>query len=222
MDCDVCSTAFHSKRDLRNHLAKTDHRRMRFSCVWCIGKHPREFKSDGDLRRLIRGQRPHELDEHLNEFPKLFSENTFFFSTNPKVHLLTTPVPNPSATEAIETRRQVTKWATGRVPGINQWLRGWNSLSSSSSTTSSTTPLAHVNSHLALKSVNMDNTGSTTICATESTYIKATISLSTLTDARVISRLVQRMNALPKDVFIPTGHWEPGNSTYQASVATLL
>ena len=68
----------------------------------------------------------------------------------------------------------------------------------------------------------MDNTGCTTICATESTYVKATISQSMLTDARVVSRLVRRMNALPKNVFIPSGHWEPGNSTYQASVATLL
>ncbi|KAH3815103.1 hypothetical protein DPMN_143624 [Dreissena polymorpha] len=64
----------------------------------------------------------------------------------------------------------------------------------------------------------MYNTECTTVCATESTYIKATTSLSTLTD-QPSSR---RMNALPKDVFIPLGHWEPGNSTYQASVATLL
>lgn len=222
MDCEVCGTAFHSKRDLRNHLAKTDHRRMRYICVWCFGKHPREFKSDWDLRRHIRAHHPHEHDHTLKEFPRLLSsENTFFFSTNPQVHLLTNPVPNPSAPEAIEARRLVTKWATGRVPGINQWLRGWNSLSSSS-TTSSTTPSAHFNPHLALKSVKMDNTGCTTICATESTYVKATISQSMLTDARVVSRLVRRMNALPKNVFIPSGHWEPGNSTYQASVATLL
>ncbi|KAH3815917.1 hypothetical protein DPMN_144454 [Dreissena polymorpha] len=106
MDCEMCGTAFHSKRDLRNHLAKTDHRRMRYACVLCVGKHPREFKSDWDLRRHIRAHHPHEHDHTLKEFPRLLSsENSFYFSTNPTVHLLTSPTPNPSHPEAIEARR---------------------------------------------------------------------------------------------------------------------
>ncbi|KAH3862850.1 hypothetical protein DPMN_025825 [Dreissena polymorpha] len=105
MDCEVCGTAYHSKLDLRNHLAKTDHRRMRYICVWCVGKHARLFKSDWDLRRHIRTHYPHEHDHTLKEFTRLpSSENSFYFSTNPTVSLLTNPAPNPSLPEAIEAR----------------------------------------------------------------------------------------------------------------------
>ncbi|KAH3772759.1 hypothetical protein DPMN_174105 [Dreissena polymorpha] len=222
MDCEVCGTAFHSKRDLRNHLAKTDHRRMRYVCVWCVGKHPREFKSDWDLRRHIRAHHPHERDHTLKEFPRLLSsENSFYFSTNPTVHLLTNPTPNPSHPEAIEARRLVTKWAAGRIPGITRWIEGWNSLTSSSSTSSVSTPPIN-NPELILKSVTMDSTGCTIICCSNATYIKAKVPLSALTDARLVSRLVRRMNALPKEVFIPSGHWELGNPSHHTSITSLL
>ncbi|KAH3815918.1 hypothetical protein DPMN_144455 [Dreissena polymorpha] len=63
------------------------------------------------------------------------------------------------------------------------------------------------NPELILKSVTMDSTGCTIICCSNATYIKAKVPLSALTDARLVSRLVRRMNALPKEVFIPSGHW---------------
>ncbi|KAH3876054.1 hypothetical protein DPMN_039334 [Dreissena polymorpha] len=107
-------------------------------------------KSDWDLRRHIRAHHAHEHDHTLKKFPRLLSsENSFYFSTNPKVHLLTNPVPIPSLPEAIEARRLVTKWAAGCVPGITRWIDGSNSLSSTSSMATSSTK----NQDLFLKSV---------------------------------------------------------------------
>ncbi|KAH3848561.1 hypothetical protein DPMN_090939 [Dreissena polymorpha] len=118
-------------------------------------------------------------------FPRLLSsENSFYFSTNPTVHLLTNPTPNPSLPEAIKARRLVTKWAAGRVPGITRWIEGWNSLTSSSSTSSVSTPPIK-NPVLILKSVTMDSTRCTIICCSNTTYIKAKVPLSALTDARL-------------------------------------
>ncbi|KAH3862851.1 hypothetical protein DPMN_025826 [Dreissena polymorpha] len=68
----------------------------------------------------------------------------------------------------------------------------------------------------------MDNTGCTIICCSNTTYIKAKVPLSALTDARLVSRLVRRMNALPKEVFIPSGRWELGNPSHHTSISSLL
>ena len=84
--CWICSEAFKTQRDLKNHLIARPHERMRVICPWCPLK---EGKREKTLRRMsdLKG---HIHDQHvsvsISKLPSdFFTEaNGFYLELYPK------------------------------------------------------------------------------------------------------------------------------------------
>ena len=93
-------------------------------CPLCYGEKPREFGRVADFRFHIKNKHPAEL----TSMPKhiLSTRSAFYFSRAPRAFMDAHDVSDFDSEEASYARYLITKWATGRSPGISSWLEGWD------------------------------------------------------------------------------------------------
>ncbi|XP_060586471.1 glycosyltransferase-like protein gnt13 [Ruditapes philippinarum] len=134
--CETCPASFLTRRELQNHYLRTNHKSFRLICPWCVYQNERCYKYVQVLRRHVKSQHPVQF----KELPPraLSTTNCFYLCKDSKTYIELYGASDYNSVEAKFLQEMVTKWSTGRIPGVSEWLNGWKLAKSDSSCRSST------------------------------------------------------------------------------------
>jgi hypothetical protein len=166
-----------------------------------VTKEPRIFKRVGDLRFHAKKKHPQEVQEA----PKgLFTTRTaFYFALEPHKYIKDHKPECYDDVISVYARDLVTKWSTGRTPGVTKWLEGWQ-LAKGPANSSVKRP----STSLELIDVIMSPREIKAHFALGEAYVMAKVDLGISEDYRGMESLTRRSRSLKPSFTIPSGSWK--------------